>query len=349
MPRRTDAFGAGVPSRSIDTPLPDTPPASTGVSDNAIGALTPDAVLGSFVASDASSLRLLEQIRRVAAAASTVLVRGESGSGKDLVASLLHYLGTNANEPLLKIDCASLPQELLESELFGFEKGAFTGATQMKRGRLESAGAGTIILDEIGALTISMQAKLLRAIEEKRFDRLGGHRPIAFHARIIALTSIDLESAVARRTFREDLYYRLNVIPLVIAPLRERPADIAPLAQHFLLKLATMHRKPHHCFAPEAISALEEYSFPGNVRELRNIVERGIIMSTSPEIGPEDLPAYVRRGSSTSSSKLTLEELERGYIEEILDHTRGKKSKAAAILGISRKTLLEKRKKYGLR
>ncbi len=311
-------------------------------------ALTPDTVSSAFVALDPISLRLFEQIKKVAASASTVLVRGENGTGKDLVASLLHSLGPKADHPMVKIDCASLPHELLESELFGYEKGAFTGATQMKRGRLEAAGQGTLVLDEIAALSMPSQAKLLRAIDERKFDRLGGHRPFLFHARIIALTNVDLEHAVARRTFREDLFYRLNVIPLLVRPLRERPADIAPLAQHFVERLAHLHRKKRLSFTPAAMAVLEEYAYPGNVRELRNIVERVVVMSAAPDIEAEDLPAYVRKGGSAASKIVTLEQLERAHIAEVLDYTRGRKSKAAELLGISRKTLLEKRKKYRL-
>ncbi len=299
------------------------------------------------MAADPLSIRLLNEIRGIAASASTVLIRGESGAGKDLLASLLHFLGPQADEPLVKIDCASLPAELVESELFGFEKGAFTGATHMKAGRLELAGAGTIVLDEVAALTMPMQAKLLRVIDEKRMERLGGVRPIPVQARIIALTNVDLERAVARRSFREDLYYRLNVIPVVVPPLRERPRDIRPLALQFLGQLAEVHRKPRLSFSAAALAALEAYAYPGNVRELRNIVERAVVCGTGQEILPQDLPPHVR-DSAPSGRKMTLEELERAYIAEILDHTRGKKTRAAQILGISRKTLLEKRKRYGL-
>ncbi|ABF39028.1 sigma54 specific transcriptional regulator, Fis family [Candidatus Koribacter versatilis Ellin345] len=302
--------------------------------------------LSAYVAVDAASKRLVEQIKRVAQSAATVLVRGENGVGKDLVASLLHYLGPNRDEPMVKIDCASLPHELIESELFGYEKGAFTGATHQKRGRLELAGNGTLILDEIAALTMPMQAKLLRVIEQKEFERLGGEKTIKVHARILALTNVDLERAVARRSFREDLYYRLSVIPLVVPPLRERRDDIQPLAEHFLSQLAQVHRRPKPVFTAGALEALLSFSYPGNVRQLRNILERVVVMSTGPEIHEDDLPSFVRQ--ATGRPMMTLEELERSYIAEVLDATRGKKSKAAEILGISRKTLLEKRKRYGL-
>ena len=305
----------------------------------------PQLALQAFVAADPKTQQLIENVRRIAASGSTVLIRGESGTGKELLASLLHYLGPNAHEPLVKIDCASLPHELVESELFGYEPGAFTGATQRKRGRLELAAGGTIVLDEIAALSMPAQAKLLRVIEEKKFMRLGGEQPVPVAARIVALTNIDLEHAVARRSFREDLYYRLNVLPLVVPPLRERRGDIRPLAEQLLRLLSDVHRIPEKKLAPEAMAALEKYAFPGNVRELRNVLERALINGTTAELGLEDLPPSLR---SDRQAKMTLEQLERAYIAEVLDYTRGKKSKAAEILGISRKTLLEKRKRYGL-
>jgi two-component system, NtrC family, response regulator AtoC len=305
------------------------------------------AVLESWIAADPLSVRLLQEVRGIAGSGSTVLIRGESGTGKDLLAWLIHYLGPRNGEPLVKIDCASLPAELLESELFGYEKGAFTGASQSKLGRLELAGSGTIVLDEIAALTMPMQAKLLRVIDEKRFERLGGVKSIAVNSRIIALTNVDLEHALARRTFREDLYYRLNVIPVIVPALRDRPEDIRPLAEHFLAQLISVHRKARITFAPATLEALQAYSYPGNVRELRNVIERAVVHVAGPEILPQDLPAYVRE-ASPSEKKMSLEDLERRYIAEVLDYTRGKKTQAAQILGISRKTLLEKRKRYGL-
>jgi len=299
-----------------------------------------------FVAHDPRSLHLLAQVEKVAPTDATVLIRGESGTGKDLLAELVHFLSTRNGSPFVKIDCASLPHELVESELFGYERGAFTGATEMKRGRLEFAGAGTLVLDEIAALSMPAQAKLLRVIEERKFDRLGGSKPVSVEARLIALTNIDLEHAVARKSFREDLYYRLNVVPLAVAPLRERPADIAPLAQHLLAQLADVHRKPLPGFSSAAMRALEQYAFPGNVRELRNLIERAVVYGSGAEILIEDLPAHVT--GTAAGARQTLEQLERAYIAEVLEFTRGKKSQAAAILGISRKTLLEKRKRYKL-
>jgi transcriptional regulator with PAS, ATPase and Fis domain len=332
---------------------PRLPKASTGASSATQRPSTQlaAAALAAFVAADPVSLKLLESVRRIAATDSTVLISGESGVGKDLLASLIHYLGPSPQEPLVKIDCASLPHDLLESELFGFERGAFTGANQMKRGRLELAGRGTLLLDEIASLSLAMQAKLLRVIEDRSFDRLGGTKPIRVYARIIALTNVDLAAAVAARAFREDLYFRLNVVPLHVPPLRERPADILAIARGLLSQLTeTHHRKPIQ-LSPDAAVALTAYPFPGNVRELRNILERTLVelpASDSQTITADDLPRHVRSAAPGAKTKATLEERERDYIAEILDYTRGKKSKAADILGITRKTLLEKRKKYGL-
>lgn len=322
---------------------------ASGDASSAAAAARPspaEQILSSWIAADSHSLKLLENARRIAASpSSTVLIQGESGTGKELLASVIHYLGVGRDEPLVKIDCASLPRELMESELFGYERGAFTGAAQMKRGRLELAGSGTLVLDEIAALTPTMQTKLLRVMEDKRFERLGGNRPITLAARIVALTNADLEQAVAQGAFRQDLFYRLNVIPLVVPPLRERRGDIGPLIEYFLGRLGEVHRRPAPKVSSSARALLGAYEYPGNVRELRNLLERALVQAQGPELTPADLPERVRE---SSPRKMTLEELERAYIAEVLDATRGKKGRAAEILGISRKTLLEKRKRYGL-
>ena len=248
----------------------------------------------------------------------------------------------------MKIDCAALPAELVESELFGYERGAFTGASMQKRGRIELAGSGTLVLDEIAALSLSSQAKLLRVLEDRKFQRLGGMQDIEVNARILALTNVNLEEAVGQKSFREDLFFRLNVVPLHVLPLRERRADILPLADHLLKQLNEIHRRSRRRLSKAAAKALEAYPFPGNVRELRNLLERAVIQGTSETIELRDLPEHLQHRSGNRDGKPTLEEVEREYIAEILDHTRGKKSLAAQILGISRKTLLEKRKKYKL-
>jgi DNA-binding NtrC family response regulator len=302
-------------------------------------------VLAGYVAADTGSQALLEQARKIALAPSTVLIIGESGTGKDLLAALIHYLGPNAGEPLVKIDCASLPAELMESELFGYERGAFTGAAQRKLGRLEMAGAGTLVLDEIASLTPAMQAKLLRVIEEKRFHRLGGSADQQVAARIIALTNTDLEDAMRRGSFRQDLFYRLNVVPLRLRPLRERTADIRPLARRLLAQLCELHGMREKKISAAALAALEQHPFPGNIRELRNLLERALVHGGSPEIRPADLDL---KAAGRAAPRKSLAERERDYIAEVLDAVHGKKSKAAAILGISRKNLLEKRKRYKL-
>jgi DNA-binding NtrC family response regulator len=300
-----------------------------------------------WTAVDPHSLKVMELARKVAGTAATVLIRGESGTGKDQLAQLIHYLSPARDQPFLKIDCASLPAELVESELFGHERGAFTGAESLKRGRLELAGNGTIVLDEVAALTVAVQAKLLRVIEEKKFERLGGSETLQISARLIALTNADLERAVALRHLREDLYYRLNVFPIVVPPLRNRRADILPLARHLLENICALHRLPKRSLSPGAAAALEAYDFPGNVRELKNMLERAAIFAPGQEIGADLFPAHLG-GREKKETKTTLQEMERQYIAEVLDYTRGKKTRAAQILGISRKTLLEKRKRYHL-
>lgn len=300
-----------------------------------------------WVAADPQSEQLFALVRRVAQTPTTVLIRGESGTGKDLLAQLLHLLGPHAAEPSVKIDCASLPPELLESELFGYERGAFTGADHAKPGRLELAGRGTLVLDEVAALGLPLQAKLLRVLEEKRFERLGGNTPIVIEARLVALTNADLEEAVAARRFREDLFYRLNVLPLRIPPLRERRADIEPLAERFLALLADVHRRPAPRLSPAARQMLIAYDFPGNARELRNLLERALVNCTGDEIAATDLPGQLG-GRGEPLGEKTLEQMEKEWIAAALERHRGRKSETAAALGISRKTLLEKRKRYQL-
>ena len=302
-----------------------------------------------WVAADPAALRVLELAHKVADTPTTLLVTGESGTGKDHLARLVHEFGSRRDAPYLKIDCASLPQELVESELFGHERGAFTGAVERKLGRLELAGGGTIVLDEVAALAPSIQSKLLRVLEERSFERLGGTETLRIEARLVALTNADLAKAVATGRFREDLYFRLNVLTLTVPPLRERPADILPLAEHLLARLAPVHGRPDALLVDEAQRMLLAYAWPGNVRELKNVIERALIFAKGSAIGPEDFPESVRAVSSGAVVRLrSLEEIEHEAIQATLEATRYKISKAAEILGISRKTLLDKRKKYGL-
>jgi DNA-binding NtrC family response regulator len=305
-----------------------------------------------WLAHDASSLAVLELARKVAQTATTLLITGESGTGKDQLARLIHEQGPQHDAPYQKIDCASLPSELVESELFGHERGAFTGAVDRKLGRLELAGDGAIVLDEVAALAPAVQSKLLRVLEERAFERLGGTETLRLEARIVALTNADLPRAVAAGRFREDLYFRLNVLTISVPPLRERRGDILPLANHLLARLAPVHGRVGASLTHEAVHALEAYKWPGNVRELKNVIERALVFARGAEIGPDDLPENVRNAAGAAAQTahlLSIEQLEREAIIATLEATHYKIAKAAEILGISRKTLLDKRKKFGLK
>lgn len=307
-----------------------------------------EAVLRAWIAADPATVRLIAEAQSIARTSSTVLIRGESGTGKELLAWILHALSPRAERPFVRIDCASLPPDLTESELFGYEQGVLASDSGYF-GRLEMAAGGTLVLDEVTALSIPAQAKLLRVIEERRFERMGGARSIGVDTRIVAMTTSNLEQAVQRRAFREDLYYRLNVIPMIIPPLRERVADVRPLAINFVDRYTATNRRSRMVFGPAVMAALESYEWPGNVRELRGVVEKAVMNATSNQISLTDLPSPVRDCAAGSiQNKLSLDDMERSYIAEVLEHTRGKKTLAAKILGISRKTLLEKRKRYGL-
>jgi DNA-binding NtrC family response regulator len=306
-----------------------------------------------WIAEDPASLRLLELAEKVAAAPATLLITGESGTGKDHLARLVHELGPRRDAPFLKIDCASLPPQLVESELFGHERGAFTGAVERKLGRLELGGNGTIVLDEVAALSPGAQGKLLRVLQERTFERLGGTETLKIEARIIALTNVDLPAAVKAGTFREDLYFRLNVLTLAVLPLRERRKDILPLAEHVLAMLRGIHGRPDVTLSEAARRLLVVYNWPGNVRELRNALERAVVFSRANDLQPEDLPENVQSAAVGAAGALaglrSLEEVEKEVIAATLEATHYQISRSSEILGISRKTLLEKRKKYGLK
>ena len=301
-----------------------------------------------WISEDPASKAVLELARKVAETSTTLLITGESGTGKDHLARLIHELGTRRDAPFLKIDCASLPQELVESELFGHERGAFTGAVERKLGRLEMADGGTIVLDEIAALSPATQSKLLRVLEERQFERLGGTETISIHARLVALTNADLARLVSEGQFREDLFFRLSVLTVPVPALRARPADILPLAEALLARGARVHGRVGVAFSEPVKKMLMQYSWPGNVRELRNAIERALVFSGGASLIPEDFPESVRAAHSAFGALRSLEDLERDAIRATLEATRYKIGKSAEILGISRKTLLDKRKKYGL-
>ena len=288
------------------------------------------------------AVRLAE---RVATTDANLLINGESGSGKDALALFIHSRSRRAPGPLVKIDCATLPADLLESELFGYERGAFTGAGEAKPGRLEAADGGTLVLDEIAHLSLGAQAKLLRVIEQREFERLGGRKTIKVDLRLIALTNTDLADAVKRRAFRDDLFYRLNVVRLQLPPLRERGKDIGKLAQGFVRMYAVKHGRPVKSLSGEALDLLKTYDFPGNVRELANIIERAVIVANDSRIETKDFPEGLQAAATLRARQRrrpTLAEIEMGYIRETLSATRGNKAEAARILGISRKNLYER-------
>ena len=305
-----------------------------------------------WISEDPASLHLFELAQKVSIVPTTLLITGESGTGKDHLARLIHELGPRRDAPFLKIDCASLPPQLVESELFGHERGAFTGAVERKLGRFELGGNGTIVLDEIAALTPGAQSKLLRVLQERSFERLGGTETLHIEARLIALTNVDLPAAVKGGHFREDLFFRLNVLTLLAPPLRERLSDILPLANYLFATLRNIHAR-HSLELSEATKRmLGAYGWPGNIRELRNALERAVVFSNTDVLEPEDFPENVRAASGPAGSLAglrSLEDVEREVIAATLEATHYQISRSAEALGISRKTLLEKRKKYGLK
>jgi PAS domain S-box-containing protein len=289
---------------------------------------------------------------------STVLIRGESGTGKELVANAIHYASKRKDKPFIRVNCAAIPVTLLESELFGHERGAFTGAVTQKIGKFELADGGTIFLDEIGDIPPEIQVKLLRVIQEKEFERVGGIKTIKVDVRIIAATNKDLEKAIKEGTFREDLYYRLNVIPVILPPLRERRGDIPLLVEHFIEKLNKKLNKNVKKVTKKAMQALIYYDWPGNIRELENIIERCITLSDTDYIDYEDLPQYIRNGTTTvsdddiiylgeNSELLTMEEYEYKIIKAAIQRYKSF-NKAGKVLGLTHKTIAAKARKFGL-
>jgi DNA-binding NtrC family response regulator len=289
---------------------------------------------------------LLEQIESVAQSNSSVIITGESGTGKELVARAIHANSQRRYFPLVSVHCGALTESLLESELFGHEKGAFTGATFNRKGRFEMADGGTIFLDEIATVSPKMQIELLRVLETKSFLRVGGNKEITSDFRVICATNRDLETMVRNGTFREDLYYRLNVVNITIPPLRERPDDIPLLVNHFIGKYCTSMSRDLITIEPAAMKQLEKFEFPGNVRELENMIERAIVIGNGKEIRVKDLPMGKEAADSTVES---LEELERKHIEQILSKYEWNVSRSARALNVDRVTLYNKIRKYGLK
>jgi DNA-binding NtrC family response regulator len=297
--------------------------------------------------------QVFAKIRRAAPSDSTVLITGESGTGKELVARAIHNLSPRAEKEFVAVDCSALVETLLESELFGHVKGSFTGALQTKHGLFELANHGTFFFDEISNLSMNIQAKLLRVIQEREFMKVGTNKPIKLDIRIIASSNRDLKEAIAAGTFREDLYYRLSVIPIHLPPLREREGDLPLLVDYFLGKYNQKAHREVKGVSPEALKMLTAYHWPGNVRELEHTIERIIILEDGDLIQPEHLPSFIsqRQGEFQvfSDRGYSLEELEKHYIQFVLRRTQGRRQEAAHILGINRKTLLQKIKKYNLR
>jgi two-component system NtrC family response regulator len=294
---------------------------------------------------------------RVAQSEATVLIRGESGTGKELIANAIHYTSTRVSRSFIKVNCTALPENLLESELFGHERGAFTGAIQRRIGRFEEAHEGSIFLDEIGDLSPSLQAKLLRVLQEREFERLGSNQTIKIDVRVIAATNRDLEEAVRGKVFREDLYYRLNVVAIILPPLRERREDIPSLIDHFLEKYSKKNRKPVPKVSKDARDLLLQYDYPGNVRELENIIERSMVVSRSDTVATQDLPFQLREATKEAKIDLevegqslnsTLSQIERELIVQALEKQGGVQTKAAESLGINERVLRYKMQKYGL-
>jgi len=282
-------------------------------------------------------------VARVASLETTVLIQGETGTGKELVARAIHDASARAGRPFVVVDCAALPETLFESELFGHERGAFTGAFAARRGLLEMSAGGTCLLDEIGELTTPLQAKLLRTLQERTIRRVGGNDPIPVDVRVVAATNRDLRKLAAEGEFRDDLYYRLNVVTITVPPLRERSSDIPLLAQHFLETFAQRTELPVKRLAPEALALLAAYHWPGNVRELENVIERAVALSSSETLLPDDFPPQLREESGRTprlpAAGMTLEEVKRWYVNKVLEEAGGNKLRAAELLGIDRRTL----------
>lgn len=319
-----------------------------------------------IITQDKKIIELLDMIKSIARSKSSVLIQGESGTGKELFARFVYQHSNRRQMPFVAVNCAAIPVQLLESEMFGYEKGAFTGATMKKIGKFELADGGTLLLDEISEMDIQLQAKLLRVIQESEVDRLGGKMPVSVDVRIIATTNADLQNRILQKTFRSDLYYRLNVIPVFVPPLRERNGDIKLLAEHFIKKYSEVNEKKEPELTAEAVEALLAYPWPGNVRELENVIERAVLICRNNQVVPsnlflerkenkiektagmaEDCPRHCHNNDEEQNN--TLYEMEKNMILETLNKTDGNKTKASKILGISVRTMRNKLNEYGIK
>jgi len=303
---------------------------------------------GNIIAASRQMREVLATVDQVAPTEATVLIEGESGTGKEIIARAVHQGSPRSDRPFIPVNCSAFPETLLESELFGYEKGAFTGADKGRRGLFEAAHTGTLFLDEIGDMPPSLQGKLLRVLQEGEVRRLGSTAPIKVHVRIVTATNKGAEQLVAQGTLRADLFYRLNVVRILIPPLRQRPDDIIPLAHHFLEIYKKRAKKEAEGFAPDAIQAMLDHPWPGNVRELENAVERGVIICRSPAITAQDLSLKIPVLDKGSNKGMTLKELERRHTLSTLKRHGGNQARAARELGIGRNTLWRRLKEYGI-
>ena len=352
-----NVLGCLLQTANLQERLKAQPDSSNGPAAQLSAGYNPDQIVGQ----SPRMKSIMHEIQQAANSRSTILLRGESGTGKELVARALHKQSVRRQQPFVKLNCAALPESLLESELFGHEKGAFTGAVKTRRGRFELADNGTLFLDEIGDMSLAMQVKLLRVLQERNFERVGGHRPISVDVRIIAATNVDLEDAVRHRRFREDLYYRLHVVPIVMPSLRERREDIPSLVGHFLARFNSENRR-NLKFSSAAMDLIVGYDWPGNVRELENCVERMVVMTRRDIVAPEDVPLSMPLGtvpvaaeaepqpapSEGPSATLpkAVAEIERERLVEALQTSGGVQTRAAMLLGITPRQLGYKLKKY---
>ena len=309
--------------------------------------------LENVVGASGPMLEIFKTVARVAPTRSTVLIEGESGTGKELIARTIHYNSDRAQGAFVAVDCGALPETLLESELFGHERGAFTGATALKRGLFEVARGGTCFLDEIGDMSPAVQSRLLRVLQEHEIKRVGGTEPIRVDVRVIAATNKHLETLVKAHTFREDLFYRLSVVTITLPPLRERPDDIPLLAEFFLRKFSHEAEKRVERIAPEAMALLTAYSWPGNVREIEHVIERAIVLTQNPTLLPQDLPPELQAAPggkpATDAQVLPLREVERRHLLFALERAKGNRKRAAEWLGVTRRTLYRMAARHGIK